>query len=793
MLTRIPILSPLKVVWAMMLLCLAIAAQNSSAQQPKPTSSKNQDTLRIETELVQIDLVVTDKQGKPVADLKREDFELYEDGKKQTLTHFAVGTAKQPARWITPEKKPSAKSSAPIETATTTEATAGRFIVLAVDDFHLAPANLIYVKRTLQKFIAEQMVAGDQIAIVTTSGNVGLFQQFTDQRDVLERAINRLSIQERNIVDPSNIPYITEYQAELIEFGDKDAIELAIADLVRREGLLQGGGGSEQAGGGNSPPRQSSGGRGGGQSQQNQSSSSNSAPTQRDSWEYRVRTQARLVLAMSGNYTQATLDTLESVIRSLRPLTGRKMMVLLSDGFFLSGTGVYTKRFDLRRITDAATRSGVVIYSIDARGLATLALGGDASERVEMDVSLANAQSRIQMSALNAKRDGLYALAAETGGTLFYNSNDLNLGLQRVLDANETYYVLAYEPPESRRDGRFHKIEVRVANRPDLKVRTRNGYFSPDDKAEKAELDEKKTEEKRQEKLKGLPPEKQAQEVKAATDKQLAAGIGSLFPLPDVPVKLAVDFVDLTEGSGALVNVLIDAGNFRLEEIKGRLQGNLDLAGYFFDERGKVAASFNERININVKPETLERARQQGINYRRMTLLKPGFYQARIAVRESQTGQLGSANGWVEIPAMKSNQLMMSGILLSEPSLKTMQLTPTSTAEQNIGSIPRLSSASRRFKSGGDMDLLLFVYNAKAEANTVDLVTQTHLFSGSKLIYASPVVKMAVAQDSDLQRVPYAARVPLKGFPPGSYELRVTVIDRLTKATANRRVNFIVE
>jgi VWFA-related protein len=758
MLTRIPILSPLKVVWAMTLLCLAIAAQNSSAQQPKPTSPKNQDTLRIETELVQIDLVVTDKQGKPVADLKREDFELYEDGKKQTLTHFAVGTAKQPARWITPEKKPSAKSSAPIETVTTTEATTGRFIVLAVDDFHLAPANLIYVKRTLQKFIAEQMVAGDQIAIVTTSGNVGLFQQFTDQRDVLERAINRLSVQERKLENAFDIPVITEYQAELIELGDRGAIELAINDILRLN------------------PH------------------SFNAPSPRELLEYRVRTKARLMLAMSGHYTQATLDTLESVIRSLRPLTGRKMMVLMSDGFFLSGTGVYTKRLDLRRITDAATRSGVVIYSIDARGLATLALGGDASERVEqLAASQVNTLSRIQMLELQAKRDGLYALAAETGGTLFYNSNDLNLGLQRVLDANETYYVLAYEPPESRRDGRFHKIEVRVVNRPDLKVRTRNGYFSPDDKAEKAELAEKKTEEKRQEKLKGLPPEKQAQEAKAATDKQLAAGIGSLFPLPDVPVKLAVDFVDLTEGSGALVNALIDAGNFRLEEIKGRLQGNLDLAGYFFDEGGKVAASFNERININIKPETFERVRQQGINYRRMTLLKPGFYQARIAVRESQTGQLGSANGWIEIPDLNKKQLAISGILLSEPSQETARIVPTSSAEQSNGALPRLSSASRRFKSGGDMDLLLFVYNAKAEASTVDLVTQTHLFSGSKLIYASPVVKMAVAPDSDLQRVPYAARVPLKGFPPGSYELRVTVIDRLTKATANRRVNFTVE
>ena len=91
------------------------------------------------------------------------------------------------------------------------------------------------------------------------------------------------------------------------------------------------------------------------------------------------------------------------------------------------------------------------------------------------------------------------------------------------------------------------------------------------------------------------------------------------------------------------------------------------------------------------------------------------------------------------------------------------------------------------------MDLLLFAYNAKTEANAVDLVTQTQIFSGSKLIFASPVMKMTVAPDSDMQRIPYAARVPLKGYAPGQYELRVTVIDRLTKATAFRRVNFTVD
>ena len=774
---------PLKTLLLATLLCLATAAQNPQPQQPKPTSSKDQDTLKIETELVQIDLIVTDKQGKPVHGLKREDFELYEDGKKQSLTHFAVGTAKQPAQWLTTDKKRSVNSP----TATTPTEQAGRYIVLAVDDYHLSAGNLNYVKRALSKFIAEQMVAGDQVAVVTTSGNVGLFQQFTREREVLERAIARLTVQEKNVVDASSIPRITEHQAELIEFGDREALELAVNEVIRREGTS-----NSQA---NQQPisaqgRQGSSGRTG---QAQQSQATQFAAAEREIIQGRVRAQARMVLAMSGNYTQATLGTLEGVIRSLRPLAGRKMMILLSDGFFIGGNSLHSKLYDLRRLTDAATRAGVVIYSIDARGLVALAPGGDASSQTEIDPTLAGAQSRIEMSAIAAKRDGLGVLAEDTGGTLFFNNNDLSLGLQRVLDANEVYYVLAYEPPETRRDGRFHKIEVRVADRPELKVRTRSGYLSPNEKEEKAE---KKTEEKRQEKLKNLPPEKLAQELKVEKNKQIALGIGSLFPLRDIPVEMAVDFIDMAEGSGVVINTHIEAANLSFEEAKGRQQSVVEMTGVLFDDRGKMAANFSERINLNVMPENMERLIRQGFNYRTLATLKPGFYQARLAVREEKSGRLGSASGWVEVPDLKSKQLMLSGILLSDAGNEALQDLSGNGAKQNNqngGYAPRPSSASRRFKSGGDVDFLFFTYNAKVEKNAVDLVSQTQLFSGSKLVYASPIVKMAMPPDADFQRIPYAARVSLKGFAPGSYELRLMVIDRLTKATAYRRVNFTVE
>ena len=152
--------------------------QQQQQQQQRPSPTRQQDTVaRIETELVQIDVVVTGKDGKPVGDMKREDFHVMEDGKRQQISHFAVGSATQPALWLDTEKRrprntPEVAVETPVEQR-------GRYIVFAVDDLHISPANLMIAKQTLQKFVRDQFAGGDQAAIATSSGTLGLLQQFT--------------------------------------------------------------------------------------------------------------------------------------------------------------------------------------------------------------------------------------------------------------------------------------------------------------------------------------------------------------------------------------------------------------------------------------------------------------------------------------------------------------------------------------------------------------------------------------------------------------------------------------
>jgi VWFA-related protein len=740
-----------------------VAAQSSAQSQEqagkdqKSGQEKGQTVLRVETELVQIDVVVADKKGNLVRDLRREDFELFEDGKRQQVTHFAAGTSVKPATWLRAERRSTANDGKVVSTST--EVRAGRYIVIAVDDFHLAPENLLIAKRVLHRFINEQMVAGDEIAFVTTSGNIGLFQQFTTDRSVLERAIDRLSVQTRTVNSSFDVPRISDYQAELIDRGDREALELAALEIMRFESPSaprpRGGGGASIGGGG--------------------------AGSAQARAEEQARSKARSIVAQNAHYTRSTLETLDSVIRSLRQLTGRKMLVLLSDGFFLGGNSS-SQTYGIQRVIDAATRSGVVIYSIDARGLIATPPGGDASTPATFATELPGAQSRIEQGVIEAKRDGMNALARDTGGFLVINNNDLNLGLQRVLDDNEVYYVLAYEPPESRRDGRFHRIEVHIADRPELKVRTRKGYLAPTEKTEKIEKKVEKPSEKQKEKA--------AQEARAAKEAQIRSGLGSLFPLREIPIEMSVDFIDIAgRGSAAMINAHIDAGTLELWQANGLLNGALDLTAAIFDERGKVAQSFSERLTINLKPGSLESAMKQGFTYLKYISLKPGFYQTRVALREEGTARLGSAACWVEIPDLNKKQLALSSVFLSAAE----EDRSSQNAAEGKTYQPRPSAANRRFNRGGKSDFLVFVYNAKADKGSPDVVIQSQVYSGSKLIYASPLAKVTPAPDGDLQRLPYAARISLAGFDAGDYELRLMAIDRLTKATAHRRVNFRVE
>ncbi|MFT3743676.1 MAG: VWA domain-containing protein [Pyrinomonadaceae bacterium] len=415
--------------------CLTVLVSSVAAQQPtvSPTSDKKTDDeiLRINTNLIQTGFYVVDKSGVFVKGLTKEDIELKIDGKLvPTLFFDQVTTA--------------ATTSKSTDRSGTLETTVGtsdvrRTLVFVVDDLHLKAADLILTRKMILKFIDEQMLANDRVAIVSSGGKIGFLQQFTSDKAVLRAAAGRLTYSAMSS-DDMRKPKMDEFAAQMIERGDRTVTDYFVGQTAAVERL----------------PRMMA--------------------------ESFVQTRARGILARTRIITSSTLNALESTIRQSAVFPGRKAIFFISDGFLLDpGNTDSAKRLDA--ISDIATRSNSVIYSFDAKGL-------------EADMPEDGSQMGFQLQAGSRfeMQDGLAYVAYNTGGKFIHNTNGI---LEKVTESAAeafTYYLLAWEPEiENAATEKLKRIEVTVKGRPELKVRIQNGYLAAQANAAKEAKPETKT------------------------------------------------------------------------------------------------------------------------------------------------------------------------------------------------------------------------------------------------------------------------------------------------------------
>jgi VWFA-related protein len=703
-----------------------LAFSQTPAREPPPEVH----TLPpVKAELVQIDVVVTDRKGEPVRGLRPEDFEVLEDGKRQRVTHFKDGRGRPVPLLVDAPALPAVEAPPAVP-----EDGQGRYIVLAVDDMNMDPANFAQAKRAFRRFAEEQVGEDDLVAVVTSSGSLGHYHSFTRPGIALARAIDRLTPRPRMDTSPG-FYHMSEYQAELIDRGDRDALRLAVEEILQSQ-----------------PGSQYS-----------------FAASEAES-------TARRIVAETVHRSRATLGTIEDVVRSLAPLEGRKVMILASDGF-LVGLGTRSSQaFDLRDIVDAATRSGVVIYGVDTRGLVALVPGGDASSRVTPVMSAPGVRESIEHQSTQALRDAMHTLADDTGGFLVSSTNDLASGFKRIVVDNDQYYVLAYEPTNEARNGKFRKIEVRLPGRRGLRVRTRKGYFAPDDR--------------RAPSVATLRAEAAATEA-ARREADLHRGLASLFPLRELPVGLSADFVRLPPaGSQVVVSALIDLAKARFEAAGDRQQAVLEVVAMIYDEKGEVAANLQaERAALSFGAQRFEAARQEGLRYQKSAALKPGLYQVRVAVREEGTGRLGSAAEWVEVPEVAVGKLALSSVFLSAGPAEPIHPASTGAERPPVREVQAL----KRFRRSEALYFQLYVYDpARDGTGATDVVLQAQLWAGPRQVAASPVGPVTF-EDKGGVPTPYTSSFPLASLTPGSYELRLAVSDRKSGQNEVRRVTFLVE
>lgn len=447
-------------------------------------------------------------------------------------------------------------------------------------------------------------------------------------------------------------------------------------------------------------------------------------------------------------FTAGTLGAITYVIRGIGALPGRKSVIVLSDGFRLTDADDSPGRvFDaMRQLVDAANRAGVVVYTIDTRGL--VVTGPTAEDR-----DAAAAEGRAE--ELRATQDGLHFLAQETGGLFLRDNNDLGAGVQRALDDQQGYYLLGYAPDSATFSTgtrpRYHRLSVRV-KRPGLRVRSRRGFFGVPDRI-------------------AAPP---------TPANRMVAAVTSPFAGGDIRLRLSSFFGhDAKAGSVVLSVMHIDARDLTFTaQPDGTRSAELETLAVTFAEDGQVADQNSRRYKFSMPEEAHARALAQGLIYRiRVPLKRPGPYQLRIALRDSGSDRIGSASQFVDVPDVKKGRLALSGLVI-EGSKRTTPEEADNVVEHED---PRATVALRAFRQGTSATYFCEVYNARrGKDNRPQLESTTRLYrDGVEVFNSAP---RAVELAGDGKRTIAAGMLQFgPSMPPASYLFEVTVVDKLAK------------
>lgn len=639
----------------LLLLILVFAFTSAAAlaqidqPSPSPTPREDDDVVKITTSLIQLDVTVTDKKGNPISDLKRDEIEIYENGRKQDITGFnyIAGAEGRPVgaalRSMLPTGAPRPES-------------VRRTIAIVVDDLTLSFAGTYWVKSALKKYIREKVQDGDLVAIIRTGSGIGSLQQFTTDKRQLMAAAEKIRFSSAgggifNGIEPvSRAPISTrsdeqrEFERELEEF---------------RESIFSAG----------------------------------------------------------------TLGALNYVIRGMSDLPGRKSVVLLSDGlplFFRSSSGLSQGSrilFQLRRLADLANRASVVVYTIDAKGLAApgLTAGDNTYDMSVQQVEQALADRR--QSLLNSQ-DGLRYIASQTGGLSIINSNDIGRGLDRVMN-DQSYYLVGYEPDDAVFDPRkrqYNKLEVKVL-RDGAKVRYRSGFFGVSDDARP--------------------------QPKLSATQTLLTALTSPFAVNDIPLRLnSVFTADASQKSYLRSYLHLAAQNLTFaKEPDGMHKTTFDVVALTFGENGTIIDEYSQTYTVTLGDVAMKRVLSNGFVYDfALPVQKPGGRQVRVAVRDTATNKVGSAAQFVEVPNLKKGRLTLSGLVfesMSTDDWARVAANPSAYSEVQKRTDPRLDTSLRQFQRGTVMRYGFDIFNTRTKQGTHVLSKRIILFRDGKEFFTS--------------------------------------------------------
>jgi VWFA-related protein len=704
------------------------------AQQPDQQENPGGFVIRSQVNIVLVDVRVADKSGRPVTDLKREDFKIFEDGAPQTISSFGLENVERLATATDNGGPPPTIDLAKLPPNVKPEQVIQdhRLIVLFFDLTSMPVDDLMRAAKAATAFVHKQLTPADLVAVATYSSTLRVPQTFTNDRDALDKALRSVRVGESSSLAEAG----TEGEAGTTNASGQEVV--------------------------------------------NQDVSAAFTP---DETEFNIFN------------TDQKLAALESLARLLKNVPGRKSVIHFSSG--VERTGVENQA-ELRAAADAANQANVSLYTLDARGLAALPPGGDASTASPSGTAIYRNQAvASQVSSLQGGRETLATLAADTGGRTFYDTNDFSAAFGEVQKENSTYYLLGYSSPKPRFDGKFHRLRVEV-DRPGVKVQARPGYFAPKSFRQFTHEDK---------------------------ELQLAQAMDLEEPFVELP--LAVEVASFRQPDHKFYVVLaakIPGSALSFLQKSETHRTEFDFVWRATDKAGHPAAVLRDTLPVKLDPDTYQQVLKGNILYEGGFVLAPGKYELKVVARENASGKLGAFEEPLVLPDADESTLALSSVVVSNQFEESALATKAGAQKAKerkgnplrLGARSLLPSVTRVFRT----DQRLYVYLESYEGKRGETATQggrkgsgpddagdsvgngsalppsvalVFFRGGVKISEAGPFAgKLESSGKAGGAKATYFVQIPLEKFPPGRYSMQVNVLNPASDRVAFARVPIAI-
>ena len=572
---------------------ILLLTANLAVAQTAPASTQQPTTLHMDVQLVTVDVVVTDKNGRPVHGLSKADFTVQENKSAQVLNGFEEHTGSNAAATA-------ATGTTPVGVFENTPQTRGGAVdVLLIDALNTPPTSQPYLRDQLVKFLAAEK-PGRQTAVFLLNTRLAMLQDFTTDPQILKRVVKLQGVKFSPLLNRELNDSAVHSQSETL--SDMAAANPAIAPT-----LLQ----------------------------------IQSTLLDMDARQQSQQTQLR---------ARTTMDALQQLSRFLAGVPGRKNLMWFSGSFpvfiqrDIQTTGdVFAGRADLSneltRTIDILAQNQLAIYPIDSRGVDVPpsqlptedGFTGDL-QRTRQVYGTRSATPRDDQFWTDQANEHstMNELAAGTGGRAFYNTNAITAAIDQATTDGENYYTLQYTPPPGSKPGEFRNLSVTV-NKPGLKLAYRKGYYAAAKTVHTPESLSKTL--------------SNAMGADTADSSEIAlqvapAAAPETEPSKVIGLKVAGD----APHAQYIMNMSVDVkGLYFAEGADGKMHGTLLFATVLYAKNGKVIDSRQDRAVLALDVERYKAMLAQGLRYHSVIAL-PNASDAtvRVAVQDADTGRVGS-------------------------------------------------------------------------------------------------------------------------------------------------------